>query len=185
MNKYIFFWGMSDVYSNFHPSKFEYDNQLFVCSEQAFMYEKAKYFGDTEIMKEILDFTKYSELFRLFVKGAITRNDILVNTKLKYQWTAEVNKIKQLGRKVKNYTDKWDSVRYNIMVEILKAKFSANLKSYILQDGKFVEASPYDRIWGIGLSQYDAEQTPEKFWKGQNLLGKALSEVRQYYKEQQ
>lgn len=136
-------------------------------------------------MKEILDFTKYSGIFRLFVNCSITRSNILSNTNLKYQWTAEVNKIKQLGRKVKNYTDKWNSVRYDIMVKILKAKFSTDLKKYILQDGKFVEASPYDRIWGIGLSQYDAEQTPEKFWNGQNLLGQALSEVRQYYKEQQ
>lgn len=97
MNKYIFFWGMSDVYSNFHPSKFEYNNQLFVCSEQAFMYEKAKYFGDTEIMKEILDFTKYSGIFRLFVNGSITRSNILSNTNLKYQWTAEVNKLNSLA----------------------------------------------------------------------------------------
>jgi ribA/ribD-fused uncharacterized protein len=41
-----------------------------------------------------------------------------------------------------------------------------------------VEASPYDKIWGIGLSIADAIKTPKSQWPGQNLLGKALVEVR-------
>ena len=46
-------------------------------------------------------------------------------------------------------------------------------------DGKtFVEASPYDRIWGVGLAQDDPAIDDERNWKGRNLLGKAITEVR-------
>ncbi|MBQ7595228.1 MAG: DUF1768 domain-containing protein [Eubacterium sp.] len=43
------------------------------------------------------------------------------------------------------------------------------------------EASPYDKVWGIGLSANDAYNTPQINWRGENLLGKALIEVRNYY----
>ena len=41
----------------------------------------------------------------------------------------------------------------------------------------FVEASPYDRIWGIGFSVESAMLVDKKLW-GQNLLGKSLDHVR-------
>ena len=41
-----------------------------------------------------------------------------------------------------------------------------------------VEASPYDKIWGVGLLEDDPLILDEKNWKGLNLLGKALMEVR-------
>ena len=46
-----------------------------------------------------------------------------------------------------------------------------------------VEASPYDKIWGIGLYAAQAAKGTVDQWKGQNLLGFALMEVRDWLKE--
>jgi ribA/ribD-fused uncharacterized protein len=45
-----------------------------------------------------------------------------------------------------------------------------------------VEASPFDTIWGIGLHWKDDKVLDEANWLGQNLLGKALIEVRETLK---
>ena len=92
---------------------------------------------------------------------------------------------KALGRKVKNYDDKvWDENRYQVMVYANMLKYSQNqeLKEQLLNkefDGKhFVEASPYDHVWGVGLGENNPLVDNEDNWLGQNLLGKALDEVR-------
>lgn len=41
-----------------------------------------------------------------------------------------------------------------------------------------VEASPRDRLWGIGLGQDNKKVHDKKLWRGKNLLGYALTEVR-------
>ncbi len=41
-----------------------------------------------------------------------------------------------------------------------------------------VEASPYDRIWGIGLRHSDEQALDPTKWRGNNLLGFALMDVR-------
>ena len=92
---------------------------------------------------------------------------------------------KTLGRKVRNYDDNvWNEKRYQVMVDACYLKFSSNeeLKSNILSDefnGKhFVEASPYDGIFGIKCSETEALDDKSN-WNGRNLLGKALDEVRE------
>lgn len=61
-------------------------------------------------------------------------------------------------------------------------KFSQNekLKEFLLStDNKIiVEASPYDAIWGIGMLETDRDAQNPLLWKGENLLGFALMEVR-------
>ena len=118
------------------------------------MYMKAIKFGDKEIAEEILK------------KGE--------NPKI----------AKNLGRKVKNYDDGvWNNVRYSVMRDACFMKFSQNeyLKKKLLNpkwsDKGFVEGSPYDRIWGIGVHYKDASDD-ESTWRGENLLGKVLNEVR-------
>lgn len=49
-------------------------------------------------------------------------------------------------------------------------------------DRVIVEGSPYDPIWGVKLAWDSNEILDERNWKGSNLLGKALMEVREYYK---
>lgn len=96
--------------------------------------------------------------------------------------TTDPRAIKKLGRKVKNFDEKkWNKVRYDIMVDILLAKFSTEpLKAQLLSTGDelMVEASPNDKIWGAGLVIGDARLNYPNYYPGQNLLGKALMEAR-------
>jgi len=157
-DKHIFFWG--EFPSNWHPCHFvvERDGKKleFFNSEQYFMYEKAKTFGDEEIATKIL------------IEGK--------NPK----------KAKQLGRLVKNYDDKvWNEKRYQVMLDANIYKYSQDeeLKKLLLnpefKDKHFVEASPVDHIWGVGLGEDDPLIDDESNWQGKNLLGKVLDEVRE------
>ena len=76
----------------------------------------------------------------------------------------------------------WDKFKYSIVLNGNWCKFSQNreLREFLLSTGNsvLVEASPYDRIWGIQLSA-DAPEAQNPFrWRGENLLGFALMEVR-------
>ena len=76
----------------------------------------------------------------------------------------------------------WQRFRYAIVLNGSWLKFSQNpeLRDFLLSTGDkiLVEASPYDRVWGIGVTeQEEAADNPLK-WKGENLLGFALTEVR-------
>ena len=42
-----------------------------------------------------------------------------------------------------------------------------------------VEASPKDKIWGIGLTAHDSKAINEREWRGTNLLGKCLMRARE------
>lgn len=96
--------------------------------------------------------------------------------------TTNPAEIKKLGRKVKNFDEKkWNEVRYDIMVDILCAKFSTEpLKTELLDTGIefIVEASPTDKIWGAGLALGDPRLNYAKYYPGRNLLGHALMDAR-------
>ncbi|GAB7532172.1 hypothetical protein PS3A_45870 [Pseudomonas sp. 3A(2025)] len=90
---------------------------------------------------------------------------------------------KALGRNVRGFNEKvWLQHRYDIVVRANLAKFSQNpeLNEYLLQTGTsvIVEASPVDSVWGIGLAQDNADVNNPNLWKGLNLLGFALMQVR-------
>lgn len=98
--------------------------------------------------------------------------------------TKDPLEVKKIGRSIKNYDDrKWSQVRYMCVVEgnINKFKNNPALKEFLLSTGDkiLVEASPFDKVWGIGLGPDDPDARDETKWKGQNLLGKALMEVRE------
>lgn len=92
-------------------------------------------------------------------------------------------RIKQFGRRVKNYNDKrWAEVREGFMYQSVKAKFTNNThaRKMLLRQPEghtFAEASPYDTIWGIGWHEDDFHAHDTKLWRGQNLLGKCLTRV--------
>jgi len=91
--------------------------------------------------------------------------------------------IKKIGRSIKNFDpDIWESHKFDIVVQGNRLKFTQNptLMGRLLQtkNKTIVEASPYDKIWGIGLNAADAVIIPQDQWPGQNLLGKALMTVR-------
>lgn len=151
-NGYALFWG--GIFSNWAKAMIHKDGNDFYTSEHMFMYGKAVIFDDPESAEKIL--------------------------KVKSPRDA-----KALGRAVKNFDPKiWDSYKYKIMREAVfeKFKWNLNLKNELVDhkyDGlHFVEASPLDRIWGIGFGVEDAFKDGNVGKWGQNLLGKALDEVR-------
>lgn len=91
--------------------------------------------------------------------------------------------MKALGRQVRGFDAKvWDEVKFSVVLNASYLKFSQNasLRDFLLQTGSkiLVEASPVDKIWGIGMSASDENaQNPVK-WRGQNLLGFALMRAR-------
>lgn len=151
---HYYFW--NTIYSQWYMSKnkdylFEENGVKFITAEHYMMYHKALIFSDNEIANKILE-------------------------------TLHPRDVKALGRLVKNYDDKlWSKVRFDIVTQGNILKFSQNqdlmddLIKY--QDLIFVEASPVDVIWGIGLHYEDDRVLDEKQWKGQNLLGKAINKV--------
>jgi ribA/ribD-fused uncharacterized protein len=94
--------------------------------------------------------------------------------------------LKKLGRQVPNFSDEvWKRERYGIVLQgnLLKFSQSDELKGKLLATGdrELVEASPRDRIWGIGFGKVKAGQNRERW--GLNLLGKCLMETRRILKE--
>jgi ribA/ribD-fused uncharacterized protein len=147
---HVYFWG--SVFSNWADVRFEYKGHTFYNSEQAFMWEKALLFKDQKIADKIFECDSPKEA-------------------------------KALGRKVKNFDSvKWDQVGFDLMVDINYEKFNQNpsLTEILFSTGTktIVEASPFDKIWGVGLHWDDDRILDEKNWQGKNLLGKALMKVR-------
>ena len=97
---------------------------------------------------------------------------------------SDQKQIKALGRKVRGFEQKvWDKFKYAIVLLGNWHKFSQNreLREFLLSTGDsvLVEASPYDAIWGIRLAASSPEAQDPMKWRGQNLLGFALMEVRE------
>lgn len=150
-NKYVFFFRDKDVCSNFYPCKIVHDGLEFNCSEQLFMYFKAIYFKDYDVAHRIV--------------------------KAERPYIA-----KKLGRMVKNYDDnKWNAIRDRFMLETLqeKYKYCEEFRNLINENSNkiFVEASPYDNIWGVGLSENDPKINNPQNWKGENRLGKCINNL--------
>ena len=90
---------------------------------------------------------------------------------------------KRLGRRVKGFSQQiWDDMAYQIVLKGNLAKYGQNpeLAEKLLATGDALlcEASAKDRIWGIGLAVGDPRVDDPSKWRGQNLLGKVLMEVR-------
>ena len=78
---------------------------------------------------------------------------------------------------------KWQKHRMEIVIIGNLHKFMDNeeLKVFLLgtRDKILVEASPYDTVWGIGMKEDDPDCRNPRLWKGENLLGFALMDVRE------
>lgn len=151
---HVYFWG--SFLSNFWWCDFDLmfgeDKFHFNTSEQAFMAMKAIQFRDYDSLKTILD-------------------------------TPDGKSVKILGRKVKNFDeDEWNSVSEHCMYLACTGKFqqNENLSKALLDTHNkiLVEASPVDRIWGVGLAENDDTILDSKNWRGENRLGNVLMRVR-------
>ena len=161
----IYFWGHTPnpkkmtkaCFSQWYDVYFEIDGIQYHTTEQYMMASKARLFGDENTFAEIMNAT----------------------TPFEY---------KKLGRKVKGFDATiWDEKKLDIVVEGNKAKFSQNpnLEEFLLATGDaiLVEASPFDKIWGIGMDRETALNGSVEDWGGENLLGCALMEVRDWLDE--
>ncbi|OWP85568.1 hypothetical protein BWK60_13430 [Flavobacterium covae] len=150
--KYYFFYGYNNPLSQWYKSNFIIDNITFNSAEQWMMYSKAKLFNDTEKMLEIINEPNASNQ-------------------------------RKLGRQIKGFKeDVWIEKREEIIYAGNLAKFAQNveLRLFLKNTEKMIlaEASPVDLIWGIGFSINDLERFDNIKWKGINLLGKILMEIR-------
>jgi ribA/ribD-fused uncharacterized protein len=149
-DRFVFFWGGWP--SQWHPSRFSVDGQEYNCCEQFMMAEKARFFGDRVILEQILR-------------------------------SRHPREQKALGRKVSNFDEAaWNRVCRGIVYRANLAKFQQNedLRELPLATGRrqIVEASPTDKIWGIGLRATDVRAGDPAQWRGTNWLGLALMQVR-------
>ena len=139
--------------SNWHRSHFTACGREFSSMEQYMMHQKALTFGDTEIAEKIMAASDFGE-------------------------------IKALGRQVRNYDDRiWSGIRQIVVYEGLLEKFRQNpdLKEQLLATGDalLAECAFNDRIWAVGLTMQDKNRLDIEKWRGQNLLGFALMQVRE------
>lgn len=159
--KYIFFWGhrqdqsgniTKSCLSNWYPASFTLEGITYPTTEHYMMAQKALLFNDAKNHARILKANTPGEA-------------------------------KKLGRSVRGFDENvWRRHRFEIMVRGNEAKFSQNeaLKNYLLSTHTriLVEASPTDRIWGIGMAASNPNIENPNAWKGLNLLGFALVEAR-------
>lgn len=151
-NKYTFFWKDQSPFSQWNKAGFTLDGIHFKRAEHYMMWKKAMMFGDTESAEKIL-------------KSDHPRD------------------AKHLGRAVKGFVKKdWEENCKKIVYDGNHAKFTQNpilLKQLMDTAGTtLVEASPYDKIWGIGLTKEEARRIPENKWPGTNWLGLILTQLR-------
>ncbi|MBU8861312.1 MULTISPECIES: NADAR family protein [unclassified Micromonospora] len=159
--KYLHFWGHrpqrdgsvgAGCLSQWWPAPFTVDGREFATAEHWMMWHKATLFGDHAIAGRVLA-------------------------------AGHPHRAKALGRQVRGFDEAtWAARRHEIVVAGSVAKFSQHepLRRFLLGTGDrvLVEASPTDRIWGIGLTADDPRAADPSRWRGGNLLGFALMEAR-------
>jgi len=160
--EYLFFWGHTPskdgsvtkaCFSQWFVCPFTIEGIVYPTAEHWMMAGKARLFQDHETLELILA-------------------------------AADPKSAKALGRQVKDFKDDaWKANARRLVTEGNIAKFSQDqrLKAFLLDTGTkvLVEASPYDRIWGIGLGADDPQAKHPSTWQGDNLLGFALMDVRE------
>jgi ribA/ribD-fused uncharacterized protein len=175
-NNFVFFWRTHDIYSQWHKSYFSTKNHEPIPID---LSNEDDYFSYIETIEPDHVFAN-TEQWMMFWKAILFRDYDIAGQILE---ETSGTKIKKLGRKIKNFNNNvWDKNKYNIVKTGNRLKFSQNpkLRRQLLNTGNktIVEASPYDCIWGVGMKSDHPDITDPTKWKGQNLLGKAIMEVR-------
>lgn len=172
---HVYFWG--SCFSNF------YETDVFVRMPQMKIVDDYSYFDMNDLRRHKFPTSEHVYMaFKAIAFGDTEAFDNLLDVK----HPAEAKKI---GRKVKGFNQKvWDQIKYDRMYKTVWEKFSQNqtIKTLLLdtEPRTLVEGSPTDKIWGVGLRWDDDLILDEKNWKGQNLLGKVLMDVRDAFSEE-
>lgn len=157
----VLFWGHTPsksgevgkaCLSQWFPSPFTVDGHTYATAEHWMMAGKARLFGDHDALADVLA-------------------------------SHDPKQAKAIGRRVRGFDGAaWDAHKNALVAEGNGHKFRQNpeMRAYLLSTGDavLVEASPYDRVWGIGLSAKKPEARDPLKWRGQNLLGFALMHAR-------
>ncbi|KND42277.1 hypothetical protein IQ64_24580 [Streptomyces stelliscabiei] len=160
--KYLHFWGHrprpdgrigASCLSQWWPSPFTVDGVEYATAEHWMMASKARLFGDAEAERRAVA-------------------------------AAGPAQAKKIGRLVRGFDDAlWERERLAIVTEGSFHKFAAHpdLGAFLLgtHNRVLVEASPLDRVWGIGLAADDERAMDPARWRGPNLLGFALMAARE------
>jgi ribA/ribD-fused uncharacterized protein len=160
--KFLFFWGHQSskdgrltlaCFSQWWPAPFEASGHRYPTAEHWMMAEKARLFGDKDAASKIMA-------------------------------AGSPKQAKQLGREVRGFDEAvWDREKMRIVTEGSVHKFKQNppLRDFLRSTGEvvLVEASPVDRVWGIGLAAEDERAGNPLLWRGDNLLGFALMAARE------
>jgi ribA/ribD-fused uncharacterized protein len=138
--------------SQWHPARFVVDGTKYTCAEQFMMSQKALMFKDSHTYRKIMKTNKPQEQ-------------------------------KELGRSVKGFNEQiWNKRCREIVFIGNFHKFAQDpqLMKLLFETGTrtIVEASPNDRIWGIGLAIDNPNSLNRAAWRGTNWLGEALMRVR-------
>ncbi|WP_053852248.1 NADAR family protein [Streptomyces sp. NRRL B-24085] len=158
---FLYFWGHrprpdgrvgASCLSQWWPSPFVVDGATYATAEHWMMAGKARLFDDPEAERRIVA-------------------------------AGHPSQAKAAGRSVRGFDEQvWRRERFGIVVEGSVHKFAAHedLRHFLLDTGDrvLVEASPVDRVWGIGLAADDEAAGDPERWRGPNLLGFALMEAR-------
>lgn len=148
----VYFWNADQpngIFSQWYPKAFIADGKEYPTAEHYMMSAKASLFKDYEMEEKI-------------------RKEL------------DPEKVRDMGRQIKNFDGKiWNKHKFDLVCAGNRAKFrDPELRSVMLATGnKFmVEASPVDRIWGVGFT---AEEAPRHVdaW-GENLMGHVMMKVR-------
>jgi len=159
--QFLFFWGhqpakdgsiTKSCFSQWWLAPFEVGGIVYKTAEHWMMAEKARLFNDNAALEQIIEAKTPAEA-------------------------------KNGGRQIKNFVAEiWDKEKFDIVVRGNAYKFTKHpeLKTFLLgtKDRVLAEASPVDNIWGIGLEASSPVVENPSAWKGENLLGYALMEVR-------
>ncbi len=141
-----------ECFSQWFPSPFVVDQVTYATAEHWMMAGKARLFGDAEAERRAIA-------------------------------ASHPGQAKEIGRSVRGFDDAvWRERRFELVVRGSVEKFGQHpeMRDYLLSTGVrvLVEASPVDRIWGIGVSADDERAAVPQQWEGQNLLGFALMDAR-------
>lgn len=151
--KFTFFWRTASPFSQWHPAHFTVNGMNYSSAEQYMMHQKALLFGDQAIAEKIMQ-----------AKSPSVQ--------------------KRLGRQVSGFDQAvWEEHCRRIVYEGNYAKFTQDeqlLKALLDTKGTtLVEASPDDRIWGVGLAEEDPRIRNRSTWRGSNWLGEILTRLRE------
>ena len=151
-------------FSQWYYSPFEIEGTFYNCAEQYMMASKARMFGDFEAEDAIMKCVGPETAQSGFAKHP--RNQ------------------QKIGRVVKNFNPAaWNAVCRDFVLRGNLAKFTQNDELFeVLKytaGYRLVEASPVDRIWGVGLAENNPDAFNPDTWRGTNWLGNILTETRE------